>query len=105
MLARPNRRSAPDPNRAPYEIIGVFHETFKPVGDGRRNADGMSDTGIASSVCTFSAPRDCFAILPTQGDEVLLCEHGRTFRVMDVQIEMKTRTRLVLEATEAITAA
>lgn len=46
MIARPNRRGEPDPNRAPFPIRGVFDKRMEMVGTGRKNTDGLSNTSI-----------------------------------------------------------
>ncbi|MGE0699271.1 MAG: hypothetical protein AB7O57_09275 [Hyphomicrobiaceae bacterium] len=99
MLVRPNRRAEPDPDRPPVEIDGVFHEGYKPMGDGRRNTDGLKETMIPSQVCTFSYETCALPWPATQGDEVALICTSRVFRVLDVRFEIASRTQLVLEDT------
>ncbi len=98
MMARVNERARPDQNRPQFEIIGIFSEHYRPMGDGRYSRDGLSETMISSTAASFSLMPTCCPWLPTQGDHVLVCELGRLFRVSDVQRHIQHRSLLVLEA-------
>lgn len=102
MLARPNSRAAPDPKRPPFDIIGIFHENHRYAGDSARNSDGLKETKIASTECSFEAERERFASKPTQGDIIELVKLGRRFRVMDITYGMPGRTKLILESLERL---
>ena len=101
MMARPNRRSDPDPRRQPFEVIGVFHETYKIQGPGRSLKDGMSEVDASSQMCSFSVERLAMPEKITQGDVLELVELCREFRVLDIQFESPYRTRLILEDIKA----
>jgi hypothetical protein len=105
MVAKANERARADATKPRYEICGVFHEGAKPEGMGRKNGDGLHQTWLTSTRTTFSSVRTNFKWPPTQGDVILLVAINRIFRVLDIEYEMVTRTRLVLEATESIPAA
>ncbi|WP_296201472.1 hypothetical protein [uncultured Hyphomicrobium sp.] len=102
MLARPNSRAAPDPKRPSFSIVGIFHENHRYAGDSARNSDGLKETKIASTECSFEAERGCFVSKPTQGDIIELVELGRRFRVMDITYGMPGRTKLILESLERL---
>jgi len=101
MIGRPNRRMEIDTSRPVQEVMGVFHETHKLAGDGRRNTDGLSETSIAAVQVSFSVETGVLCSPVTQGDVVEICEIGRTFRVIDLQFEIAHRTKFVLEDLKA----
>jgi hypothetical protein len=97
-MIRPiNGRLRPDASRAEFETSGIFHEYPKSAGDGRYSRDGLNETSIKSVVPSISINTLLLKWRPTQGDEVYLPELGRRFRILDVELEMHTRTRFLLE--------
>lgn len=102
MIGGTNERMKPDPRRPAVEIIGIFHESNRDMGDGRYGRDGLKETKISSSVPYVSVMETCLPWKPTIGDIVVIPELGRTFRVLDAKKEMPTRVRLDLEDTRPI---
>jgi hypothetical protein len=100
MVRNPNGRLRPDTSRAPLVTVGIFHEHPRSAGDGRFSRDGLNETSIKSVVPSISIRTDLLRWKPTQGDTVSVPELGRTFRVLDMEREMHTRTRLLLENLE-----
>lgn len=103
-VSRPNERQRPDPSRPTFRVVGIYHENTAMVGDGIGMAkkDGLHETKISATQPFVSVRLSECKWKPTQGDRVYVSELGRTFRILDIEREMHTRSRLMLEALEAL---
>lgn len=98
-ITKPNMPPRPDPSCPAYEIMGVHDDPMVFAGDDqRKREDGLRETHIASTEPWFDAPLDRFRRPPAQGDQLLIRETGRFYRVADVRRAAFGVVRLMLDA-------